>query len=49
MFKVEKKDTGVMSTNCVFMSLDVALVSFFVNFGHILHCFPVFLMLTLNK
>ena len=28
MFKVKKKDTRAMSINCVFMSVDVILVSF---------------------
>ena len=31
------------------MSIDVVLVSFFVNFGHISHCFLVFLLLTSGK
>ena len=49
MFKVKKKDTGATSINGVFMPINVALVSFFVNFGHISHRFLVFLLLTLNK
>ena len=47
--KVKKKDTRARSINCVFMSIDVVLVSFFVDFGHISHHFPVFLLLTLNR
>ena len=38
MLKVKKKENRVISTNCVFISIDVVLVSFFVNFGHISHC-----------
>ena len=34
MLKVKKKDNRVTSTNCVFMSIDVILVSVFVNFEH---------------
>ena len=34
MFKVKKEDTRAMSINCVFMSTDVILVPFFVNFEH---------------
>ena len=49
MFKVKKKDNRVTLTNCVFMSIDIVLVSFFVDFGHISHRFLVFLFLTLNK
>ena len=49
MFKVRKKDTTAMSTNCVFMSIDVVIVSFFVNSGYISYCFLVFLLLTLNR
>ena len=49
MFKVKKKDTRAMTINFVFVSVDVSLVSFFVNFGHILHRFLVFLLLTSNR
>ena len=49
MLKFKKKDTRAMSNNCVFMSTDVVLVSFYVNVGHILHYFLVFLYLTLNS
>ena len=49
MFKDKKKDTSATSINFGFMSIDIVLLSFFVNFGHILHYFPVFLLLTLNK
>ena len=50
MLKVKKKYTRVMSSKCVFMSIDVVLVSFFfVKFGHFSHCFLVILLLTLNR
>ena len=49
MSKVKKKDTEATSTNSMFMSIDVVLVSFFVNFGHISHLFPLFLFLTLKN
>ena len=49
MFKVKKKDTRVTSTKCVFMSIDVVMVSFLVNFRHISHRFLIFLYLTLNR
>ena len=38
-----KKETRAASTNCIFMLIDVILVSFFVNFGHISCRFLVFL------
>ena len=44
MFKVKKKDTRDTSTNCVFMSIGIVLVSFFVNFGPISLRFLVFLL-----
>ena len=46
MFRVKKIDKKVASTNYVSISIDVILVTFFVNFGH---RFLVFLFLTLNK
>ena len=49
MLYVEKKDTRAMPTNCVFKSIGVVLVSFFVNFRHILHCFLGFLLLSLEQ
>ena len=49
MVKVKKEDTRATSTNCMFMSTDAVLVSFFVNFGHISQRFLVFLFLSLNK
>ena len=48
MSKVKKKDTRTTSINCVFMSIEVVLVSFFVNFGHFSHRFLQILLLTLN-
>ena len=48
MFKVKKKDTTATSTNCVLMSIDVILVSFFVNFGHISHRFLVIFIEQVN-
>ena len=44
MFKVKNKD----SSCCWQTSIDVALVSFVVNFKHISHFFLVFSFLTLN-
>ena len=49
MFRVKKKDTRATSTNCVFMSMDVIVVSSVVNVGHNLHRFVVFLLLALNR
>ena len=49
MFKVKKKDARVTSANCIFISIDIGLVSFFVNFGHISHRFLIFLSQTLNR
>ena len=49
MFKAEKKDTRATSTNCVFMSIDVVLVSFFVNFRHTSHPFLVFLIFNFEQ
>ena len=46
MFKIKKKDAWATSINCVFMSIDIVLVSFFVNFGHNSDCVLVFLLLT---
>ena len=46
MFKVKKKDTRAMSINCVFMSIDIVLESFFVHFGDISDHLLVFLWLT---
>ena len=44
MLLVKKKIHQAMSTNWMFMSIHVFLVSFFVNFGHISHRFLVFLL-----
>ena len=44
MLKVKKKDTRATPSNCVFMLINVVLVSSFVNFGHIPHRFLVFLL-----
>ena len=44
MSKVKKKDTRVMSINCMFMSVDVILVIFFVNFGHFSQFFSNFIV-----
>ena len=49
MFKVKKNDTRATSVNYMFMSIDAVLVYFFVNLGHILNHFLVFLLLTLNR
>ena len=44
MFKVTKKDTRGMSINFVLLSIDVFLVSFFINFGHISPFSSVFIV-----
>ena len=44
MFNVKKKDTRTVSTNCVFMFIDVVLVPFFVNFGHFTSFSSVFIV-----
>ena len=49
MFNGKKNDTRAMSISGMLMSVDVALVSFFVNFGNISHCVPIFLLLTLSR
>ena len=47
MFKVKKKDTRATPTSCEFTSIDIVLVSFFVNFGQISYRFLV--LFILNK
>ena len=49
MLEVKKKGTRATSSKFVFMSIDVVLVSCFVNFVHISHCLLVFLWLTLKR
>ena len=48
MFKVKKKDTRAVSTNCVFMFIDVVLVPFLLILDISLR-FLVFLLLTLHR
>ena len=48
MYKVKKK-TPDQRQQTVFMSINVVVVSFFVNFGHISHRFLVLLLRTLNR
>ena len=42
--QIKKEDIRATSTTCVFMSIDVVLMSFFVNFGHTLQRSKVFIV-----